>query len=132
MSITEEERETLIKYRTEQAYEAIEDVEFLIDNDRLKLAVNRIYYGMFYILSALALRHQFKSSKHMSLIGWFNKTFIKEKIIDQKYGKIVRNAFKRRSVGDYDAFVQFEKADTIQMLENMKDFIDTIEEHVKK
>ena len=53
MTLKDEEREILIKYRSGQVYEAIEEARFLIDNDKLKLAVNRIYYGMFYILSAL-------------------------------------------------------------------------------
>ncbi|MCK5055346.1 MAG: HEPN domain-containing protein, partial [Candidatus Aminicenantes bacterium] len=88
MTLTDEDREILIKHRTSQAYEAVEDAQFMIDSDKLKLAVNRIYYGMFYVLSALALKYKFKTSKHKELIGWFNKTFIKERLIDRKYGPI--------------------------------------------
>ena len=47
MSISEADRESLIQYRIERAYEAIEEAELLIDNDKLKLAVSRVYYGMF-------------------------------------------------------------------------------------
>lgn len=97
MTLDDEEREILIKYRTDQAYEAAAEARFLIDNEKLKLAVNRIYYGMFYILCSLALKHQFKTSKHKELIGWFNKNFIKEKIIDPKYGEVIRKAFIKRS-----------------------------------
>ena len=131
MTISEEDRETLIKYRTEQAHEAIKEAEFLIANDKLKLAVNRIYYGMFYILNVLALKYHFKTSKHQQLIGWFNKTFIKEKKIDQKYGEIIRTAYKRRADSDYGVSAKFEKADVEKMLEGMKDFISTIEGLIK-
>ncbi|NIM11992.1 MAG: HEPN domain-containing protein [Candidatus Aminicenantes bacterium] len=131
MTITNKDRETLIKYRIEQAHEAIDEAELSINHNKLKMAINRIYYGMFYILSALALKHKFKTSKHKELIGWFNKNFIKDKIINLKYGEIIRKAFRRRSDGDYGAFVTFEKADVEKMFEDMKDFIATIEEHIK-
>jgi hypothetical protein len=45
----------------------VEEAEFLLINGRFTTAVNRIYYGMFYILSALALKHQLKTSKHQQL-----------------------------------------------------------------
>lgn len=60
--ISDSERKTLIKYRIEQAYRAIKEVEIQIDNNLLNIAVNRIYYGMFYMLSSLALKYKFKTS----------------------------------------------------------------------
>jgi uncharacterized protein (UPF0332 family) len=132
MTLTNEEREILIKYRIEQAYEALEEVRFLIDNAKFKLAVNRIYYGMFYILSSLALKHRFKTSKHKELIGWFNKNFIKEKIIDQKYGEFIRKAFIKRSDSDYGVKVKFDKPDVEEMFEKMKDFITAIERLIQE
>ena len=69
MTITEKDREILIKYRIDQAHEAIEAAKILIDSNKLKSAANRIYYGMFYILSALALKHKFRTSRHQGLIA---------------------------------------------------------------
>ncbi len=51
MTIDDNDKKNLIKYRLEEADETIEDVRLLIENDRLRSAVNRIYYGMFYSLS---------------------------------------------------------------------------------
>ena len=132
MTITEKDRETLIKYRIEQAHEAIEDAQLAINNNKLKMGVNRIYYGMFYILAALALKYRFKTSKHKGLIAWFSKTFVKDGKIDRKYGRMIRDAFVRRSDGDYGAFVTFVKEDVLKSFEDMKDFISTIEEYMNK
>lgn len=74
--INEEDRKTLIDYRLKQAKETISQSRFLIDSDQLVLAVNRIYYGMFYAVTALAMKHRFETSKHFQLIGWFNKEFV--------------------------------------------------------
>lgn len=126
MSISEDDRQVMIEYRAEQADEAVKEVEILLNNGLLKLAVNRIYYGMFYILSAFALNNRFKTSKHQQLIGWFNKEFIKEKKVSPKYGDIIRRAFSNRSDSDYGVHVKFEKTEVEKMYEEMKDFISTI------
>jgi len=88
MTLNLEDRNELIKYRMQQASECIDEVLFLIDNKKYKIAINRIYYGMFYSLLALGLKDQYESSKHSQLIGWFNKNYIHTNLIDVKYGKI--------------------------------------------
>ena len=99
----------LIKYRIEQAQETSSEIKFLIDKGLLVLAINRIYYGMFYMLLALALKEGFKTSKHHQLLGWFNKKFVKPEIVDRKIGKIIHRGFEDRTDGDYGVFVKFEK-----------------------
>jgi uncharacterized protein (UPF0332 family) len=131
MTITDPERDTLIKYRIDQAHETVDEVRFLIDNNKLNLAVTRIYYGMFYILCSLALKHRFKTAKHKELIGWFNKTFIKEKKIDRKYGANIHYAFDSRSDSDYGVKRKFEKADVEKMFEDMKAFIAAVEKLIQ-
>lgn len=80
--IDEESRINLIAYRIEQALSTSQEARILLKNDLLRGAVNRIYYSMFYMLQALSLKHQFESSKHAQLIGWFNKNFIHTGIIE--------------------------------------------------
>lgn len=129
--MNETDRIELINYRLEQAKETVIEVRKLIDNRLLKIAVNRVYYGMFYSLNALALKHNFQSSKHMQLIGWFNKQFVKEKIVEPTYGEILRSAFKNRSEGDYTPFVEFTKTEVEEYLHELESFINKIESLLK-
>lgn len=122
----DEEKTALIEHRIARATDAVEEVAFLIKNKKFLLAVNRIYYGMFYILSALSLRYEFSTSKHQQLIGWFNKEFISTGEIDRKYGRILHNAYNNRSTGDYDDFAEFDEEDVKNSFAEMKDFIGTI------
>lgn len=124
--INEHDRESLINYRISQATDTIELARFLIDSKKLTVAVNRIYYGMYYALTALALKYKFETSKHQQLIGWFNKEFVSSKASDAKFGKIIRNAFQNRSKGDYDAFIVFSPEEAESMLVDMIEFIDEI------
>jgi uncharacterized protein (UPF0332 family) len=128
--IKDNDRDALIHYRLNQAQETIGEVEKLISNDLLKVAVNRIYYGIFYCLNALSLKYGFKSSKHLQLIGWFNRNFIKSGLIDIRYGKILKDSFENRNEGDYIPFIDFEKSDVLMMFDEMKEFIRHITEFV--
>jgi uncharacterized protein (UPF0332 family) len=130
MSLEDNERTELIKYRLDEAKETIADVQLLIENDRLRAAVNRIYYGMFYSLLALGLAFEFETSKHQQLLGWFNKNFIHEGLIDSRFGKIINKASNRRTKGDYESFVEFEKDIILEMFDEMKDFIIEIERFI--
>lgn len=108
MSIDNQDRLVLVQYRLAEAKDTQADVELLISHDRLRASINRIYYSMFYSLLALGLKYEFETSKHAQLIGWFNKKFIHEGLIDSKYGKIINKAFNRRTKGDYDSFIEFD------------------------
>ena len=77
--IDEKDRNALIDYRLQQADESLELAKFLAESQKLGIAVNRIYYGMYYDLTALALKNNFETSKHSQLIGWFNREFIASK-----------------------------------------------------
>jgi|JFJP01.1.fsa_nt_gi uncharacterized protein (UPF0332 family) len=46
MTLDDQSRNNLIEHRMAKAYEAVQQVEFLIQNNMTTVAVNRIYYGM--------------------------------------------------------------------------------------
>jgi uncharacterized protein (UPF0332 family) len=124
--IDDNDRKSLINYRLNQAADTIELAKFLILNDKLVIAVNRIYYGMYYAHTALALKDKFETSKHGQLLGWFNKEYISTNKLDIKYGKILRNAFQNRTKGDYDAFIEFSKTGVDYLFVEMVEFIEEI------
>lgn len=122
----DKERNALIEHRIKKAIDTIDEVDFLIRNNKLHLAVSRIYYGIFYVISAVALKFNFTTSKYQQLIGWFNKEFIASGKIDRRYGKIIHNAYKNRSSGDYDDFVEFDIENVQNSYEEMRDFIEKV------
>jgi uncharacterized protein (UPF0332 family) len=126
------DKEILINNRIEQAYQTIQEIQILLNNNLLNISINRIYYGMFYMLTALAIKHEFKSSKHRQLLGWFNKSFIKTGIIDKKFGQIINDAFENRSDADYGFLHNYDSQEVERMFNDMKDFISEIENFLKK
>jgi len=120
----------LINYRIRQAKETVSEVKILIENNLLKIAVNRIYYGMFYMVLALATKYNYQTSKHQQLIGWFNKNFVKTGKIDPTYGKMINDAFENRADSDYGVFVEFSAKDLSIMSNELESFIKELEKHI--
>jgi uncharacterized protein (UPF0332 family) len=132
MNLEDNERTELIRYRLYEARESIDDVRLLIENERLRAAVNRIYYGMFYSLLALGLAYEFETSKHNQLLGWFNKNFIHNGLIDPKFGKMINKASIRRTKGDYESYTEFNKEVILETFDEMQEFISEIEKFLAK
>ena len=53
MTITDLNKLDLVNHNIEKAFETQNEAKFLIDNEYYSLALNRVYYSMFYIISAL-------------------------------------------------------------------------------
>lgn len=132
MTMKNDDRAILVEHRIAKAREAISNVAFLLENEMFAVAVNRIYYGMFFALSALALKHQFSTSKHGQLIGWFNKNFVKEGKVKKRIGHLIRMAFDSRSASDYDDWVEFSQEEVVVLFEGMKEFIQEMERLIQE
>jgi uncharacterized protein (UPF0332 family) len=126
MILDDKDRNIIIGYRIQRAKETLSDVSFLIDHNKLIVAVNRIYYGAMFILSALALKYTQKAKTHQELIAWFNTNFIKNELIHKDYGAFLHKAYDKRSKADYSDYVAFDKKELILMGEELKDFIDKL------
>lgn len=98
---------------------------------RQAVFVNAIKSGIHAWQLIKTIANQYETSKHAQLIGWFNKNFINQGLIDSKYGKIINKALNRRTKGDYDTYVEFEKEIVIEMFAEMQDFISEIRSYLK-
>ena len=89
-----EHKEDLIQYRVQRAETTLQEAKWAIDKNTLPLAENRVYYAIFYIVSALALKFDFSTSKHSTLRGWFNQMFLKTGVINlvNSYHNLVQHS----------------------------------------
>ncbi len=121
-----EHKDDLLRYRIQRAEQTLIEARWAIEKNTLPLAENRIYYGIFYIVSALSLKYDFSTSKHSTLRGWFNQMFLKTGQIDLRFGKTYATAFEKRQKADYDDFVSFTAEEAAVDLENAEKFIEQI------
>jgi uncharacterized protein (UPF0332 family) len=125
------DKQALIEYRIERSLETIIEAEKAIRDNHLHLAANRIYYSIFYIVSALAIKNNFSTSKHSTLLSWFNREFVKKNIIKDDIGKIYNKAFQNRMKGDYDDLISFSKESISESFSQMNLFVKEIKQLIK-
>ena len=126
-------KEILIKVNLEKSDEALAIAEYSLSKNALYSALNRVYYAIFYTVTALAEKNDFKTSKHSALLGWFNKKFIyQERIFDENVYDVYNEAFKFRQKGDYDSSYIPDINVATDLFEKAKIVIKTIREHTQK
>ena len=119
--------EELVELAVEKSKKALQDAEMNINNNSLENALNRIYYSIFYIVTALAYKNNFGTSKHYQLRAWFNKKFIyEEKVLDKVMYKIYDETFEYRQRSDYDIRYVATLEKTKDLLADAKKFINEV------
>lgn len=107
------------------AEETLHAAEVLFKEEYLRDAINRAYYSVFYIAEALLNEKDLRYSKHGTVHGAFAQHYIKTKIFDEKYHKLLTGSFRRRMLGDYDEVTRFGSDEVSQILEQAWDFLKT-------
>ena len=72
----------LVKYRFEKARNTLNDAHLYFNSATLESIVNRIYYAIFYSVTALLLTRGLSSAKHSGVRSLFNKEFVKKGLVD--------------------------------------------------
>jgi len=105
------------------AEETLNAAEILLKAEYLRDAINRAYYGVFYIAEALLNEKDLRYSKHGTVHGAFAQHYIKTKLFDERYHKLLTGAFRRRMLGDYDEVVQFKSEEVKETITEAWDFL---------
>lgn len=127
----DENTRELIKVRLEKAEEDIKTAEELLSLKRYRAVVNRAYYALFGITTAVLLTKKIERSKHSGVEAAFNQHFIKTGIIEIEYGKIFDYVRKKREECDYTAKSTIDRETAEKIVKDSKKFIKRIKEYLK-
>mgnify|MGYP000346425449 CR=1 FL=1 len=115
----------------DKAERNIKVVEKLIKDNELEIAVSRLYYAMFYCAEALLLSKNLSFSSHKSVIVNFGKEFVKTGIFDEKFHKVLKNAFEDRQEADYE-FAEFQLSEVKKYLDLAKKFLNETKKYLSE
>jgi uncharacterized protein (UPF0332 family) len=127
MELTEDERNSLVSLRLNNAKQTLEDARIIADNKLWKAAANRLYYACHYAASALMVKFGFETKTHAGIIRLLGLHFISTQLIDNEMGDVYYKLFTLRQKGDYDDWIVVKESDIIPLLEPAKKFIAEIE-----
>ena len=113
------------KYLLEKSRNTLVEAKLLYNGNLLTGSVNRIYYSMFYSVSALMCFYGFSTSKHSGMLSNFNKEVANKGLVDKKYKDFYREMFDMRQKGDYDVS-KFSSEEVKEWLDKAEDFINVI------
>ena len=122
----------LAKYRIDTAKENLEISKDLLDDDKLKFAMNRSYYAIFHAIRAVNALDGFDSSKHKGVISYFNQEYIKTGKFPKELSKMIMNAMEIRQKSDYDDFYIISRQDARKQVENADYIIGLVEAYFKE
>lgn len=112
------------------AEETLNAAEILFKEEYLRDAVNRAYYAVFYVAEALLNEKDLRYARHGTVHGAFAQHFVKTKIFDEKYHKLLTGAFRRRMLGDYDEAVQFKSDEVKETISEAWDFLQAAKDYL--
>ena len=95
-----EETRTIVRYRLQRAYEALEEAKILEEKGYANTFINRLYYACLYAISALLLSRGLSASKHSGVRSVFHQEFVKSGEVDGKWGQLYDRLFDNRQKGD--------------------------------
>lgn len=120
----------LIKYRLEQADEALGDAASMLERRSFRAAVNRSYYAMFYSVLALLSMESKETSKHSGAISLFDLDFIKSGRIDKKFSTWLHEVFDDRLRSDYKPMVVITAETAEQALDHARAFVARVKTYL--
>jgi uncharacterized protein (UPF0332 family) len=126
----DEKTRTLIKVRLERAREDLDTAEELLSLNRYRASINRAYYALFGITTALLLTKKLERTKHAGVEAAFNQYFVKSGIIEIEFGKIFDYVRKKREESDYATRTMIDKTTALNIVMDAKRFIDRIEKYL--
>jgi uncharacterized protein (UPF0332 family) len=126
-----EQTRVLIEVRLDRAREDIETARELFNLGRYRAVVNRSYYAIFSVTTALLLTQRIERSKHAGVESAFIQNFIKTGIIETEYGKSYDYIRKKREESDYSARITIDKETAEKVVDNAEKFIVHLAEYLR-
>lgn len=124
----DQDRKQLIDYRLNRAFQTLEEVHILMENQLWNAAINRLYYACYYAAIALLLSRRVVAQTHAGVRQMLGLHFVKSGLIDKELASYYSVIFDKRISGDYDDFVEYTSDDALALINPAKAFINKAKE----
>lgn len=128
----DEETRTLVKVRIESSQEDLETAKELLDLKRYRAALNRAYYAILSVTSAVLLTERIERSKHSGVEAAFIQHFVKTGVIEAEYGKIFDYIRKKREESDYSVKIKIDEETARKVVREAENFIVRLRRYLEE
>ena len=132
MSLSDEERQILVKLEIEKAYRFHRQALLMQANEEWDGMANRLYYALYHAVAALLIFNHRQVTTHKGSHALFNQYYVKTGILPKSYGSMYSSLERMREECDYNC-AYTEEPDVLQSnITPAKEMIDTIATMVKE
>lgn len=126
MSLSQEERNAIVAYRTEKARMALDEIKKVMPLEVWSIIANRMYYALFYAVSALLTKDSHPVNTHKGALSLVNQYYVKTDILTKEEGHLFGQVFAFRQGSDYDDFIDATKEDVEQLFPKVEVLVEKI------
>jgi uncharacterized protein (UPF0332 family) len=119
----QEARKTLVGLWLNKAEDALASTDLEMNAGHLGFAVNRLYYGCFYAVTALLLQDGKQFSRHSAVMSEWNRSYVKTGKLDAKWSGFYQQLFNDRQESDYLPTITFDRQDVEERIKLAGDFL---------
>ena len=132
MSLTDENKQLLVRLHLEKSHACLADGESLLTIGSVSAAANRFYYAVFHAIHALFVVEGLYSKSHHGTNAQFHQHFIKTGLLDSKFGQFVAIMENLREKADYDIVYHITR-DELETLKPLTyEFVQQVEQLLKQ
>ena len=132
MSLTTDERQTLVALELKKAYGTFEEIAILTTANKWSGAASRLYYAVFHAVNALLLHDGHSVNTHKGSHALFNLYYIKTGILPLEFGHLYGQLQTMREESDYNCVYDVEPEELKGRIEPARKLIKKIEELINK
>jgi len=111
----------------EKAHDCLESADLNLREEFFDAAVNRSYYGIFDMVTALLLAKNVTVKSHSGAIQQFAQYFIKTGIFSLELQEHIIYCFQKRQKGDYDLYSDLSREEATSAIAKAKAFVTEAE-----
>lgn len=132
MTLSTEEIDAIIFYRKQRSYATLQEADDAIKNKHWNLAIQRLYYAVYYMASALLVKNKISAQSHNGVVGQIGLHFVTTGKLSRENGRLYSRLLQSRITGDYNDFFDFTEEEACAFVQPTKELIKSLEELIHR
>ena len=132
MSMTDDERTTLVTLELKKARDTFEEIGILTAANKWNGAANRLYYSVFHAITALLIHDGHTVNTHNGSHAIFHLHYIKTGVFPIEFGRLYNQLQTMREESDYNCVFDVDPDELKNRIEPARNLIEKIEDLVNK
>jgi len=131
MSLTDNERTTVVRREMEKARNTFSDMELCAKEERWEAAANRLYYALFHAVTALLVSDGHLLKSHRGMMSLFGQHYVRTAIFSRAEGSLLSDLVIMRDNADYNCFFEADEDKIAPMIKPTQQLIERIKEYIE-